>query len=399
MVLRRLLLPLGDAAMGHPMLRRLRHLEQAQWWSRQQLEAERDERLAEVAAIAYAEVPFYRELFESSGVNPLSIRSPHDLQRLPIVTKSMLRQNYPDRCCRKVGRSTYETSTSGSTGQNFWVCEDHRTAAWYRATFMLSLEWAGWKLGEPHLQIGMTTRRNLERRLKDSLMACHYVAGYDLSDTALDRCLNLLDRENIRHVWGYPGSLYALACRAEQRGCVLALKTVVTWGDQLHAPHRNTIERAFQVRVTDTYGCGEGMQIAAQCGCGPHYHIHELDVVTELVDETGDPVPDGEPGRVVLTRLHAGPMPFIRYDVGDLAVAEAQKTCKCGRNLRMLRTIQGRSADYILTPSGNRLIVHFFTGILEHFKEIGCFQVRQERPGSMRLLVVPKADFGPKVEQ
>ena len=387
--LRNLVLPLGDRIFGHPMMNRLRMLEQAQWWPRDRLEQERNRRLAEVVSIAHAEVPLYQELFQKAGVTPSAINCPEDLQKLPVITKRMLREAYPDRACRRSRGRTYETSTSGSTGQNFFVREDHETAAWYRASFLLALEWAGWHIGDPHLQLGMTTRRNLERRLKDALLGCYYVTASNLSDEALDRCLDQLDRKRIRHVWGYPGSIFCLARRARERGWDTAASSVVTWGDQLHEQWRKLIENVFKVKVTDTYGCGEGMQIAAQCGHGPHYHIHELDVIVEYLDDGGDPVGPGEPGRIVVTRLHAGPMPFIRYEVGDLGVDGSGSTCPCGRSLRLLKQIQGRTADFVITPSGNRLIVHFFTGILEHFREIESFQVIQNSADMLQLNIVP----------
>lgn len=397
--LRNLLLPAGDALLGHPMMKRLRQLEQMQWWPREQIEAERNRRLAQVVATSCSEVPFYRDLFKKAGVKAADIRCPADLRKLPVVTKSMLREAYPDQCCRNVRGSTYETSTSGSTGRNFRVREDRETAGWYRASFLLALEWAGWRIGEPHVQIGMTTQRNLERRLKDALLGCHYVQGFDLTNQALDRCLDLLERKRIQHLWGYPGSLFCLARRAQQRGWNTRLTSVVTWGDQLHSHYRKVIERAFGVRVCDTYGCGEGMQIAAQCGTGTHYHVHELDVVVEYLDDRDNPVRSGAPGKIVLTRLHAGPMPFIRYEVGDVGIAGGEKSCTCGRSFKLLDAIQGRNADYVLTPSGNRLIVHFFTGILEHFPEIDSFQVIQNRTDTIRLHIVPGPGYNKQIQE
>lgn len=397
--LRHVLLPLGDNLIGHPMIRRLGHLEREQWWPRERIEQERNRRLAHLIGTAYREVPLYRELLDRAKVCPACVRSPEDLQKLPIVTKEMLREAYPQRTCRAVPGRTYETSTSGSTGKNLRVREDHETAAWYRATFLLSLEWAGWQIGESHIQIGMTTRRDRERRLKDFFMGCHYFSGHDLSDPALDRCLEVLDRKPIRHLWGYPGSLYCLARRAQHHRWNTPLSSIVTWGDQLHSHFRQTIESVFGTGVHDTYGCGEGMQIAAQCGHSPLYHLHELDVVVEFLDEQGEPVGPGQAGNIVVTRLHAGPMPFIRYSIGDVGVPGGADQCSCGRELRLLKNIQGRSGDFVLSPSGNRLIVHFFTGILEHFSEVDSFQVVQDRIHEIRLRVVPGPGFNAKVAE
>ena len=129
--------------------------------------------------------------------------------------------------------------------------------------------------------------------------------------------------------------------------------------------------------------------MAAQCGQGQNYHVFSLDVVVDYVDDEGNPVAAGTPGNVLLTRLHPGAMPFIRYRVGDVATSAAGSVCPCGRAWEMLESIQGRSADTIVAPGGNRLIVHFFTGVFEHFKEIDQFQIVQEEADAIVLRVVP----------
>src|ERR1700730_10210666 len=62
------ILPAGDAAFGQRMLSRLRFLEQAQWWDRERLHAERDRRLSGLMTVAYDQVPYYRQLMDQAGV-------------------------------------------------------------------------------------------------------------------------------------------------------------------------------------------------------------------------------------------------------------------------------------------------------------------------------------------
>jgi phenylacetate-CoA ligase len=187
--------------------------------------------------------------------------------------------------------------------------------------------------------------------------------------------------------------LYAIAQRAKRLGWNAPLRSIVTWGDNLYGHYRRTIEDAFKTRVFDTYGCGEGFQIAAQCGSNGAYHIHSPDVIVECVDDAGAPVNPGHVGNLILTRLHAGPMPFIRYHVGDVGVLGDSERCGCGRGYDLMRCVLGRDTDVVLTPSGNRLIVHFFTGILEHFPEISSFQVVQEQLKAITLRIVPAPTF------
>lgn len=395
-LIRNFILPLGDLIFGQQMIKRLKFLEAAQYWPLEKILEKQVEDLQSLIRIAYSEVPFYRQLMAEAGVEPADIKVPSDLSMLPIVTKDMLREGFPHLTTRPTGQKTYQASTSGSTGKNFFVMEDANTAGWYRASFMLSLEWAGWQIGEPHLQTGMTLERGLDRRLKDWLLGCHYKSAYQLDDAHLDEILREMGKHRLKYLWGYPGSLYYIAKHAEKVEWNQPLKSVVSWGDSLYPHYRRKIEKVFQTHVFDTYGVAEGVQIAAQCEQG-NYHMHALDAVVEFLDDDGNQVSPGELGNIIVTRLHPGPMPLIRYAVGDLGIPSANLSCKCGRGFPLMDSIQGRDADIIFTPSGNRLIVHFFTGILEHFQEIDSFQVIQTHPDSILLRIQPKGEINQQV--
>jgi phenylacetate-CoA ligase len=393
-----LLLQFGDLLFGQRMMARLQFLESAQWWNKEQIETYRATQLQQLVSIAYNQVPFYREVLDAANLLPTDIKTPADLTRLPIITKDLLRKGYPDHVTRPTGQRTYEASTSGSTGKNFYVREDAYTAGWYRASFMLALEWAGWKIGDLHFQTGMTLQRSLDRRLKDWLLNCHYASAYELDDAHLDQMLSLIETKRIKFIFGYPGSLYYLARYARKQGWNQPMRSAVTWGDMLFPHYRQEIEEVFKTRVFDTYGCAEGFHISAQCEYG-NYHIHALDVIAEFIDNEGDPVKVGESGNIVITRLHPGPMPFIRYMIGDVGVPTGNESCPCGRGFPLMTEIIGRTSDVVITPSGNRLIIHFFTGILEHFSEIDTFQVVQEDATTLTLRIVPFGNFNEESKQ
>jgi phenylacetate-CoA ligase len=89
-------------------------------------------------------------------------------------------------------------------------------------------------------------------------------------------------------------------------------------------------------------------------------------------------------------------MPLIRYQVGDVGIKSTDKTCSCGRGLEMLAKVEGRDTDVVVTPRGNRLIVHFFTGIFEYYKTIDTFKVVQEERDRITVFIVPRPDFLPE---
>lgn len=391
-LLQEALLPMADVLTRQQVMRSYRFFRESQYWPRERLVEFQERRLREVLKTAYAEVPFYRDLFDRHGIRGEQVSGRGDLPGIPPVTKDDLRDAYPERCVRKTAHPVTEHFTSGSSGRPFAVRLDSATLSEARALMLLRANFAGWEIGEPCLQTGMSLNRGFVKRAKDLLLQVHYASAFDLADAALDRCLSVMEDRGLKYVMGYPGSIYFLARRARQVGFNRRLGGIVCWGDNLFPHYRREMEQAFGCRVTDTYGCGEGIQVAAQCAEGA-YHVFMPHVVVEVVDESGQPVPAGASGTVLLTRLSAGAMPLIRYRVGDLGRMGDAAACACGRGLETLAAIDGRDTDVVVTPRGNRLIVHFFTGIFEYFPSVDSFRVIQDRPGAIHVDIVPRADF------
>ena len=169
-----------------------------------------------------------------------------------------------------------------------------------RALMFFRANFSGWQIGDSYLQTGMTLRRGLIKWTKDHLLGVSYVSAFDLSDAVIDRYLALLERKKHRYIMGYAASIYCIARRAKQVGFNSTIKGVVSWGDNMYAHYRNEIERQFHCTVTDTYGCGEGIQVAAQCELGC-YHVFTPHVAIEFAKEEGICAP-GELGQILLTR-------------------------------------------------------------------------------------------------
>ena len=390
---RNFLLPLSDTLTRQNVMKYYEFINRAQWWPRERLLKYQNERLIETVNIAYKETSFYRELFDSNGISPDKIRTANDLQRIPIVTKDMLRKAYPLKCCRNTKYPWQEAFTSGSTGSPFVVRIDSYSMSIARALMLMRANFSGWSIGDSMLQTGMTLNRGLIKKIKDYFLRVSYVSAFDLSDGTLDKYLEMMDLKKHKYIMGYASSLYCLSKRAEEVGFNYSLDGAVSWGDNLFDNYRNKIEKQFRTKVTDTYGCGEGIQVAAQCGQNNgEYHIFMPHVIVEFL-ENGIPVPENDFGEIVLTRLNPGAMPLIRYSIGDVGRGSDKEKCSCGRGLKMMSKIEGRSSDIILTPNGNKLIVHFFTGIFEYYSSIKYFQVYQDNINEIKIKIVPNLNF------
>lgn len=391
-ILEKYVLPCADKVTRQQVMASYRFFKESQWWSYKKLLEYQEKCLRKTLQVAYSEVPFYKDLYDQHGVNVDKILNRSDLVRLPPVSKDILRRAYPEYCTRKSAFPAHEFFTSGSSGQPFAVKQDSQTLSAARALMFLRANFSGWEIGQPILQTGMSLKRGITKRIKDIILGTNYVSAFDLSDSVLDHYLSIVDDHQLRYLMGYPASIYFLAKRARQTGFNHQLQGVVCWGDNLYRHYREEIESVFGCRVTDTYGCGEGIQVAAQCSFGA-YHVFMPHVLVEIVDHSGTPVPAGSHGAILLTRLDPGAMPLIRYRVGDIGRMSGKYECPCGRGLEAMVGIDGRDSDVIITPNGNRLIVHFFTGIFEFYPSIHTFKVTQENIEEINVKIVPLSDY------
>lgn len=381
----------SDIALKQDIYKYLKFYKESQWWSRDKLIDYQNNKLRKLIQVVMNEVSFYRDMYSKCGITVDDISLREDLTKLPIATKEQLKVNYPQNCTRKSGWPEKEYFTSGSSGSPFAALIDNKTMSEARALMILRALYTGWELGEPCFQTGMTVQRGIEKKIKDKVFSIYYASAFDLRNDILDKFLEVIDNKNIRYLMGYPGSILALAERANRTGFNRPMSGLATWGDNLYEHYRKTIETQFNCRITDTYGCGEGIQVAAQCPDGyGHYHIFMPHVIVEVVDDDGQPVKKGEMGHLLLTRLEPGAMPLIRYRVGDLGRMSTEDFCKCGRGFENLEKIEGRDTDFVYTPSGNKLIVHFFTGIFEYYPEIKQFRVVQNEIDKIEIMIIPQ---------
>ena len=126
-------------------------------------------------------------------------------------------------------------------------------------------------------------------------------------------------------------------------------------------------------------------------------HLTAEDIIVEIVDKDGQPVPKGQAGEVVVTHLATGEFPFIRYRTGDVAVLSTQ-SCACGRGLPMLEEIQGRTTDFVVAADGT--IMHGLAVVypIRDIPGIASFKVVQETLQRVVVQIVPGENCGSDVE-
>jgi phenylacetate-CoA ligase len=184
---------------------------------------------------------------------------------------------------------------------------------------------------------------------------------------------------NPEFIRGYPSAIYLLARFLEKEGAnKLRLKSIMTIAEKVEDYQRDLFRKVFRCEVYSLYSAREANNIASECSSHHGYHITAENILVEIVDNQGTPVPTGQGGRILVTDLFNRAMPFIRYDIGDIG-ALSDDACSCGRGLPILMKLEGRISDFIFPRSGKpipglSLNQHFF----ERLEGVIQWQIVQE---------------------
>ena len=167
----------------------------------------------------------------------------------------------------------------------------------------------------------------------------------------------------------------------------LGLKGIISSAEKLYDFQREVIERVFGCKVFDRLGSREVGLVASECEKHEGLHMNSDNLIIEFLDKQDNPVPQGTPGRIVVTDLLNNAMPFIRYDTGDIG-AWTEKLCSCGRTLPLMRCIEGRAADFILTKSGRQVHGEYFTHLFYGLRGLKQFQFIQKTIDLIEIKII-----------
>ena len=372
-------------------------LAKTQWLSPSQLRDLQDEKLRRLVRHAYRNVPYYRERMRERRIRPEDVRGQSDLHKLPMLTKDEVRQHlYFDILSENHDKSqVLKIQTSGSTGEPF-VCYADRSQLEFRwAATLRSQEWTGYEFGDPcvrlwHQTLGMTKSQALREQLDATLTRRKFIPIFEMTDDKIDTMMREIAGWRPVLLDGYAEALDFLAHHVKQNGAGgVRPKAIMTSAQTLPDASRRAIEEAFGCKVFDKYGSREFSGIAYECEAHAGHHVVGEGYIIEVLRD-GRPAKPGEVGEVVITDLNNYCLPFIRYRIGDLAVAmDGDTRCACGRGLPLIGAIEGRVQSIIRGTEGRWVPGTFFAHYLKEFDHaILRFQVAQSRPGAMVFRVV-----------
>ncbi len=325
---------------------------------RKTIEAIQLERLQKTVADVYARVPFYRQTLDRVGLKPEDIRSLDDLQRIPFTTKQDLRDHYPYGMMavpmKEVVRIHASSGTTGTATVVPYTREDLDEWSECIARLVCMAGGSDEDIAQVSFGYGMFT----------GALGLHYglekvgAAVIPISSGNTKRQLQLLQDFGTTLLISTPSYALYMSDVAQEMGIDLTKLPVRIglFGGEGHTEEmRRELERRWGMLVTENYGLSEvqGPGVSGECVEKDGMHIAEDHFIVEIIDpETGQVLPEGEEGEVVITTICRHAQPLLRYRTRDISRI-TYAPCKCGRTSARMDKIKGRSDDMLVIRGVN----------------------------------------------
>lgn len=360
------------------------------------LKRHQEEQLHKIISHAYNNVPYYFNTFNKLNLMPADIQSVEDLQKLPILTKEVMRANPKEFRPHNLKYLKYNTqATGGSTGNPFQYKLSNSDEILGLAIMYANWGYAGYELGD---KIGLiagsslisSTKSNLVGNIKAFILNEKKFSSFEMSHIYMNDIILKLNICRPLYIRGYASSIYLFAKHVKNTNSKISFtpKGVFTTAEVLFEYQRDVIEDVFNCPVFDQYGLNDGGVSAYECEMHSGLHVDMVRSIMEIVDSCGNQLEPENEGHILATSLYNYAMPFIRYDSGDMGVLSKEK-CKCGRHSPLLKKIVGRVSDFIYTPNGKKIHGEFFSHIFWEFGWVKQFQIVQTELNRLTVKIVP----------
>ncbi len=303
-------------------------------------------------------VPLHRERMKAARIKPHDIRSLEDLRHLPFTVKTDLRDNYPFGMFARPRADLLRLhASSGTTGKPTVVGYTRKDLDTWAGLMARSMACAGARPGDVvHNAYGYG--------LFTGGLGAHYGAErlgatvVPMSGGATERQVVLIKDFGARVLCSTPSYALNIAEVAERDGIDLrasALEIGLFGAEPWSEAMRREIQIRLGLKAIDVYGLSEimGPGVAIECEAQDGLHGWEDHFVFEIIDpETGQPVPEGQAGELVITTLTKEGLPMLRYRTRDITRVSTER-CACGRSHLRLRRITGRNDDMLIIRGVN----------------------------------------------
>lgn len=337
----------------------MKHWSKEESLSRKGMKKLQGERLAKVCERVYASVPFYKKMFDKAKIKPAQIKSIDDIVRLPFTTKLDLRDNYPFGMFAVPMKEIVRIhASSGTTGQPTTVGYTRYDLEIWAEAMARTMTAAG------------TTANDIVQNaygygLFTGGLGAHYgaekigAAVIPISGGNTQKQIMLMKDFGSTVLCSTPSfCLYIYDVMKQEKIDPKSLKLKIgifgaePWTDAM----RKEIEKMMHIKAIDIFGLSEitGPGVSFECAEAQNgLHVNEDFFYPEIIDpDTGELLPYGEEGELVITTLLKEGIPLIRYRVKDISSLNPEK-CICGRTLVRMSRVRGRSDDMLIIRGVN----------------------------------------------
>ena len=323
-----------------------------------QLRTLQSERLRDVVARVHEKVPYYTQKLNAAEVKPAEIRGIDDIVRLPFTTKDDLRETYPFGLFAVPMEQVVRIHvSSGTTGRPTVVGYTRRDVEAWAEAMARTLAAGGTHVGD-------LVQNSYGYGLFTGGLGAHYGAeliGASVIPTSggqTKRQVQILQDFGSTVLCCTPSYALVIGETGKEMGVnfeELPLRVGFFGAEPWSPGIREEIESTLHAHALDIYGLSEvtGPGVSFECLEKGGLHINEDHFFPEVIDpETGDPLPDGELGELVFTSLTKEALPLLRYRTRDLTRILTEP-CGCGRGLRRMRRVTGRTDDMLIVRGVN----------------------------------------------
>ena len=383
-------------------LERVIFLRETQFWSEEKLENLQLKKLQYLVKYVSENIPFYSKFLKRSGLTWKDFKEVSDVKLFPLITKEDIQSNYSEFLPYNVNKDTLlNRSTGGSTGAPLTIYMDLDFLSRDKANTEHYMEVLGldiFSYRSIRLYGDKIPQELINKRIywytvegRKLVMSCYHINR----ETSRDY-INKINDFNPTYIHTRPSAILPLAKDVLSGNIELKqpIEYIICDGEYIIERQRETIEKAFGGRVYNVYGHTEGCIVGHSCKGSRLLHFMPQVGILELLDKEGNDVcKEDEKGEIVATGFNNLMFPMIRYKTGDIAVYTKEK-CACGRNYKMIKSIEGRTQDYVIDKNDN--IVPLAPAVFNYndmdWKGIREFKVFQEEKGKLLLRIIREKD-------
>lgn len=344
------------------------------------------EKLQEMMGYLAGHSPYYQELFQKTGIDPVAIRSVEDLLQIPVTTKEDIQQRNWDFCAVSRSEIAEYMSSSGTLGKPVTIALTANDLERLAYNEYISFITAGGNAADTY-QLMLTLDRQF-------MAGIAYYLGIRKLGAGLVRVgpgAPFLHWETIRRIQptvliGVPSFLVKMIEFGQQQGIDLTaspVKTMICIGENIRNEDGSLnklgkkIQSAWKVNLISTYASTEMQTAFTECIHGSGGHLNPELIILEMLDDNDQPVADGHPGEVTITSLGVEGMPLLRYKTGDICI-RTTGSCACGRNTARLSAVIGRRKQMIKLK-GTSFYPPALFDLLHELEEVKDYVVELQR--------------------